>query len=236
MITAKFKMVVFDLAGTVINENNLVYHTIHNVLVNAGYDVSLDTVLSIGSGKEKFQAISDILHFEKIIISIEELSLLYHKFLSVLRNSYEKLPVTSFPFAEELFSMLRHHHIMIVLNTGYNRSTAELLLEKVKWKSRINYDLLVTSSEVNSGRPAPDMIVRAMAMLGLKKADKIVKIGDSCADILEGHAAQCGMVIGITTGAQQREELQKVKPHFIIDSLREVPALLNLPTRLKKLL
>lgn len=235
MVTTKFKMVVFDLAGTVINENNLVYHTIHNVLLNAGYDVSLDTVLSIGSGKEKFQAISDILHFEKVIISIEQLSLLYHKFLGVLWNSYEKMPVTSFPFAEELFSMLRHHRILIVLNTGYNRSTAELLLQNVKWKPRINYDLLVTSSEVNSGRPAPDMIVRAMAMLGLKKADKIVKIGDSCADILEGHAAQCGMVIGITTGAQQREELQKVKPHFIIDSLREVPALLNLPTRLKKL-
>ncbi len=227
-------MVVFDIAGTVINENNLVYQTIHNVLVNAGYDVSLDTVLSIGSGKEKFQAISDILHYEKVIISIEELSLLYHKFLSQLQISYEKLPVNSFPFAEELFTMLQHHHILIVLNTGYNRSTAELLLEKVKWKPRVNYNLLITSSEVNNGRPAPDMIVRAMFMLGLKNADKIVKIGDSCADILEGHAAQCGMVIGITTGAQQREELQKVKPHFIIDSLRELPALLNLPIRLKK--
>ncbi len=227
-------MVVFDLAGTVINENNLVYHTIHNVLVNAGYDVSLETVLTIGSGKEKFQAISDILHYEKVIISIEELSLLYHKFLSQLQISYEKLPVNSFPFAEELFTMLHHHHILIVLNTGYNRSTAELLLEKVKWKPRVNYNLLITSSEVNNGRPAPDMIVRAMFMLGLKNADKIVKIGDSCADILEGHAAQCGMVIGITTGAQQREELQKVKPHFIIDSLRELPALLNLPIRLKK--
>ena len=227
-------MVVFDIAGTVINENNLVYQTIHNVLVNAGYDVSLDTVLSIGSGQEKFQAISDILHYEKVIISIEELSLLYHKFLSQLQISYEKVPVNSFPFAEELFTMLHHHHILIVLNTGYNRSTAELLLEKVKWKPRVNYNLLITSSEVNNGRPAPDMIIRAMFMLGLKNADKIVKIGDSCADILEGHAAQCGMVIGITTGAQQREELQKVKPHFIIDSLRELPALLNLPIRLKK--
>jgi phosphonatase-like hydrolase len=236
MITAKFKMVVFDLAGTVINENNLVYHTIHNVLVNAGYDVSLETVLTIGSGKEKFQAISDILQFKKVIISIAELSLLYHKFLSQLQISYEKLPVNSFPFAEELFTMLHHHQILVVFNTGYNRSTAELLLEKVKWKPRVNYDLLVTSSEVNNGRPSPDMIIRAMAMLGLKKPDKIVKIGDSCADILEGHAAQCGMVIGITTGAQQREDLQKVRPHFIIDSLREVPALLNLPSRFNKFL
>lgn len=232
----RIKMVVFDLAGTVINENNLVYHTIHNVLVKEGYGVSLDTVLNIGSGKEKFQAISDIFQFEKITISIEELSLIYHKFLNVLLNSYEKLPVTSFPFTEELFSILHHHQILVVLNTGYNRSTAELLLEKVKWKPRVHYDLLVTSSEVTNGRPAPDMILRAMALLSLKNADTIVKIGDSCADILEGHAAQCGMVIGITTGAQQREVLQKVKPHYIIDSLQEAPALLNLSSRLKKLI
>jgi len=235
MTTTNFNMVVFDLAGTVINENNLVYHTIHAVLEKEGYDVALDTVLNVGSGKEKFQAISDIIQFQKVIISIEKLSLLYHKFLNALLISYEKQPVTSFPFAEELFALLHHHQILVVLNTGYNRHTAELLLEKVKWKPRMHYDLLVTSSEVTNGRPAPDMIARAMFMLGLKKADKIVKIGDSCTDIVEGHAAQCGMVIGITTGAQQREVLQKVKPHYIIDSLQEVPALLNLSSRLKKL-
>jgi phosphonatase-like hydrolase len=236
MKAPKIKMVVFDLAGTVINEKNLVYHTIYNVLVNAGYDVSHDTVLSVGAGKEKFQAISDILQFEKVVISLEELSYLYHKFLSALLISYEKMPVEGFPYAEELFTLLHRHQVLVVLNTGYNRSTAALLLEKVKWKIGLHYDLLVTSSEVNNGRPAPDMILKAMNMLGLKDADKVVKIGDSCADILEGHAAHCGVVVGITTGAQQRDELKKTKPHYIIDSLYEIPDLLNLHTRLKEFL
>jgi phosphonatase-like hydrolase len=229
MKASKIKMVVFDLAGTVINEKNLVYHTIFNVLVDTGYNVSLDTVLSVGAGKEKFQAISDILQFEKVVISLEELSYLYHKFLSALLISYEKLPVEGFPYAEELFTILHRNKILVVFNTGYNRSTAELLLEKVKWKIRLHYDLLMTSSDVNNGRPAPDMILKAMNMLGLKDADKVVKIGDSCADILEGHAAQCGIVVGITTGAQQHDELKKAKPHHIIDSLHELPALLGLP-------
>ncbi|WP_200890708.1 hypothetical protein [Pedobacter lusitanus] len=49
----KFEMVVFDMAGTTVNENNLVYKTLRNAINNAGFEFSLEEVLAEGAGKEK---------------------------------------------------------------------------------------------------------------------------------------------------------------------------------------
>ena len=54
-------MVVFDMAGTTVDENNVVYKTLHAAIVNAGIPVALDDVLLHGAGKEKLQAIKDVL-------------------------------------------------------------------------------------------------------------------------------------------------------------------------------
>lgn len=52
------QLVVFDMAGTTVNEQNVVYKTVHQAIEHAGYPVSLDTVLLIAAGKEKFEAVS----------------------------------------------------------------------------------------------------------------------------------------------------------------------------------
>ena len=51
------RMVVFDMAGTTVNEDNVVYKTLQQVINNAGYDFTLKQVLAEGAGKEKLQAI-----------------------------------------------------------------------------------------------------------------------------------------------------------------------------------
>ncbi len=54
-------MIVFDMAGTAIDENNVVYKTLQKAINETGYDFTLDQVLAEGAGKEKLQAIKDIL-------------------------------------------------------------------------------------------------------------------------------------------------------------------------------
>jgi beta-phosphoglucomutase-like phosphatase (HAD superfamily) len=55
------KLVVFDMAGTTVDEQNVVYKTVHAVINDAGYEFSLDQVLEHGAGKEKKTAINDVL-------------------------------------------------------------------------------------------------------------------------------------------------------------------------------
>jgi phosphoglycolate phosphatase-like HAD superfamily hydrolase len=50
----------------------------------------------------------------------------------------------------------------------------------------------------------------------------VIKIGDSTIDIEEGQKAGCGLNIGITGGAQTREQLEQQGPDYVIDKLSEL--------------
>jgi phosphoglycolate phosphatase-like HAD superfamily hydrolase len=54
-------------------------------------------------------------------------------------------------------------------------------------------------------------------------------VGDTEVDIAEGRNAKCGLVVSVTTGSYTRRELEGFYPDHIIDSLQELPQILNLP-------
>ena len=67
-----------------------------------------------------------------------------------------------------------------------------------------------------------------MEGLNIAEANNVVKVGDTEVDVEEGRNAGCGLVVSVTTGAYSRQELKKFSPDFIIDSLQELTAILNL--------
>lgn len=215
--------IVFDMAGTTINEDNLVYKTLRHSIEKAGVNVSLDQVLLHGAGKEKLNAIVDILRAlgasTEVSLSAQEI---HEDFLDRLATAYEKTPINAFDGVEELFTFCRENNISVILNTGYNRATATSLLQKLPDEINRLVDLLVTADDVENSRPAPDMILLAMAQLGINDPATIWKIGDSGIDIEEGQHAACGKSLGITTGAQTREQLLTASPDEVIDHLSEL--------------
>ena len=50
------ELTVFDMAGTFINEDNVVYKTLQKAINQGGYPISREYVLEHGAGKEKHQA------------------------------------------------------------------------------------------------------------------------------------------------------------------------------------
>jgi phosphonatase-like hydrolase len=218
----KIKAVVFDMAGTTVNEDNLVYKTLRSALNEHGVNVSLEAVLLHGAGKEKFQAINDIIsncNFEiDEVLKVE----IFNYFLIQLKLAYNNFKVEPMPGAELVFSALKNLHIKVVLNTGYDSNTANALLGQLGWEVGNQIDLLVTASDVLNNRPLPDMILLAKEKLGIADTKEIIKIGDSCVDIEEGKNANCLYSIGITTGAQTKIQLQAAKPNFIFNDLTEL--------------
>lgn len=217
------KLIVFDMAGTTIDENNVVYKTLQNVINKAGYDFSLEMVLKHGAGKEKLQAIKDIIGILKTDDVVEkESTSIFADFSQLLKKNYEKLSVKTFPDTEKLFQELKNRNIKIVLNTGYDRKTALLLLSKLKWIEGTQYDALITASDVEESRPKPAMIYKAMEIFNIKNSKDVMKVGDSIIDIEEGKAANCGITVGVTTGAHTIEQLQSATPTYIMNSLLEI--------------
>ena len=65
------------------------------------------------------------------------------------------------PGAIDVFRQLREGGITIGSTTGYTRELMDVLQPAAK-TAGLSPDLLVTSDEVASGRPAPDMIYEIM--------------------------------------------------------------------------
>lgn len=218
-------MIVFDMAGTTIDEDNLVYKTLHKAIAESGVVLSLDEVLSIGAGKEKLNAIKDILIVFGNAAQQAQADEIFTHFLAYLEDAYNQNDIKPTENAEEVLKALRLQNIKVVLNTGYDKQTALKLLNKIEWKLGEQFDLLVTASDVPNSRPAPDMIIYAMNHFGISDASTVVKVGDSVIDIEEGKNASCLFNIGVTTGAQTKEQLQKAAPTHILNNLKELLAI-----------
>ncbi|MEX6690679.1 phosphonatase-like hydrolase [Danxiaibacter flavus] len=214
-------MVVFDMAGTTVDENNVVYKTVREAINEEGFDFSLEQVLEVGAGKEKLQAIKSVL----ALVGKQDDNLankIFENFRQKLENAYRTQDIFEQSNATRLFHTLKQQGIKVVLNTGYNRETAETLVEKIGWKIGDDIDALVTASDVGENRPKPDMILYAMKQLGVSDAKEVIKVGDSSIDVEEGKNAGCSINIGITTGAHTYEQLKAADPEYIINDLLEL--------------
>lgn len=216
------KMVVFDMAGTTVDENNVVYKTLQKVINEAGYNFSLAQVLAEGAGKEKLQAIKDIIAMQNIAPDDAIANKIYGLFVDELATAYDSFELKPQPAAEETFKLLRDRNILVVLNTGYNEKTAVSILEKLLWETGKQIDGLITATDVQNNRPQPDMILLAMQRFGIENASEVIKVGDSIIDIEEGKNAGCSITIGITTGAHTYQQLASANPTSIINTLSEL--------------
>ncbi|MFD2827742.1 phosphonatase-like hydrolase [Leeuwenhoekiella polynyae] len=221
------KLVVFDMAGTTVNENNIVYKTVQKVINDLGYQVSLDAVLEFGAGKEKHQAITDVLQNCTHSTAVqEEAATAFAAFKPELEVAYDTQSIGTFEGMLAFFKRLKEDTIKVVLNTGYDSKTATKLLAKLEWHVGEEIDMLITADAVENGRPAPDMIHKAMQQFGITDPSQVLKAGDSQIDIIEGKNAKCGLTIGVLSGAQTKEQLEAAKPDYILKVITELEGIL----------
>lgn len=221
------QLVIFDMAGTAIDEDNVVYKTLAAAIEKYGFELTLDLVLLHGAGKEKRQAIVDIL---AILVSepLEAgiVDTIYLSFKNMLAEAYETHPMSVFKGVQTILSQLRERGVKIAFNTGYQREVAEHILRRVGLSVGADIDLLVTATDVTAGRPAPDMINLACDRLGVA-ARHSIKVGDSAIDIEEGRNAGVALAIGVTTGAQTRAQLEAAQPDAVIDDMIDILPMLE---------
>ncbi|WP_185142140.1 HAD-IA family hydrolase [Chryseobacterium pennipullorum] len=218
------ELLVLDMAGTTIDEDNVVYKTLTRAVNEYGYAVSLEKVLSSCAGMEKLEAITHLL--KEINGNEDDAPAIFENFSDQLKASYKDLEIKPINGTENFLLSVRSQHKKIVLNTGYTSEIAHQLLDKLNWKENIHYDALITADDVSESRPSPEMILLAMKKFNISEAHKVLKAGDSVIDIEEGKNAGCGLTIAVLSGAQNKEELQKAAPDYILNTISEVEGIL----------
>jgi phosphonatase-like hydrolase len=122
--------------------------------------------------------------------------------------------VQAMPGALEVLRGLRAAGVRVCLSTGFAPSTRDAVLDALGWRPEI--DLALSPADVGRGRPAPDLVLGAMARLGVDDPAAVVVVGDTVSDLQAGHAAGAGAVVGVLSGAHDRAALEAAAPTAVI--------------------
>jgi phosphonatase-like hydrolase len=221
-------LVVFDMAGTTVNDADGVNRSVREALASVGISVSREAVNRV-MGIPKPEALRILIEQSPAKQLLDRLDEIHTDFVGRMIRFYQTDPsVYEIPGASETFGRLRRAGIRVTLDTGFNRQIADTVLRRLGWLNTRLLDATVTSDEVARGRPHPDMIERLMRDLGVSDPKRVAKVGDTPSDLQQGTSAGCGMVVGVCGGSHTAEQLAPYPHTHLIASAADFPGLLGL--------
>jgi phosphonatase-like hydrolase len=241
---SEIKLMVFDMAGTTVRDDNEVATCIYNAAVKSGLEPEQSRIQELQGLPKK--EVFEILWKEKIGEDHPEFKVAvantYRLFQAILENHYRLNPVEPAEGAVDIFKWLRAQGIKIALTTGFYRKVANIILGKLGWDEGLDenhvgdelsfIDLSLTPDETGKGRPHPDMILKAMELLNIDDPKYVVKIGDTPSDLKAGKAAKCLLSLAVTNGSHSREQLMQYDNDGLLDNLAQLREFL--PAKLKE--
>jgi phosphonoacetaldehyde hydrolase len=118
--------------------------------------------------------------------------------LGPLMREHAAVAATLIPGAREMVERLRALGLKIASSTGYTREMMQPVLASVAAQG-YTPDHVVCSGETPAGRPAPLMIYKACAELGVWPLTRVVKVDDAEVGIAEGKSAGA-FTVGVASG------------------------------------
>ncbi len=72
------------------------------------------------------------------------------------------------------------------------------------------------------------MILSAILRLGIDDVARVAAVGDTASDMPSGKRSGASVVVGVLTGADDRARLDAAGATAVIESVRDLPALLSI--------
>ncbi len=218
------RLAVFDVAGTTVLDGDAVVDSMQTALEQTRVQVARTEIVAV-MGLPKPQAITRLLGKQGRLKGgalHARAAQVHTDFLAEVKARYREGPgVTPADGALDVFAALRRAGVAVALDTGFSRDVLDVLLQRLGWREGDPIDVTVASDEGARGRPFPDLIRIVMARTQVLSPRAVAKIGDTPADLSQGLAASCGLVVGVTYGTHTRHQLERPGVH-LIDRLTDV--------------
>jgi phosphonatase-like hydrolase len=215
---SSLELVIFDLAGTTVEDHGEVPDAFADALASHEISVSPSQIRNV-RGASKRQA---ILHFiPPGPQRMECAESVYATFRERLARRYQSDGVRPVAGADTTFMSLRERGVRMALNTGFDRETTAMLLDALGWGDGL-FDAVVCGDDVAQGRPAPYLIFRAMESAGACDVHKVAIVGDTTLDLLAGHNAGVKWNVGVLSGAHDRAQLEDAPHTHLLSSVAEL--------------
>lgn len=220
------ELIVLDMAGTTVADDGVVERAFALAAERSGiasgeaFDLALQYVRdTMGQSKiEVFRVLAD---------GDEDAA---QRANSAFEGAYAELVasegVAEIPGAADVIRELRGAGASVVLTTGFSPETRTAIIDALGWHDLA--DAVLSPADAGRGRPHPDMPLTALLRTGASAVDAMVVVGDTVSDVASGVNAGAGFVVGVLSGAHDRDALEEAGADAVIDSITELPALLGL--------
>jgi phosphonatase-like hydrolase len=223
----QLQLIVFDLAGTLIDDGGAVLNAYRMALSGEGVSFSEADIQAARGGNKRavLQALSER-EFGAGVHADAAGARAYEQFDAALMAEYGGGSLAPMAGAEEALRALRYAGLKLATNTGFHRSLATLALGRLGWRDGI-FDAHVAGDEVPEGRPAPYMIQLAMQRSGVFDTARVLVCGDTPLDLRAGTNAGVAGVVGVLTGTHGVESLGAVRHTHLLPSVASLPRLVE---------
>lgn len=233
------ELVVFDMAGTTVTDHHEVERCFAEAAAETGLYVTDERILAMQGLAKRY--VFETLWKEQLGEHSPDIQpqvdVSYAAFRRILENHYQTQGATPTQGCLDTFAYLHERGIAIALTTGFYRVVTDIILEKLGWLNGLDsrrvgtinslLQVSIASDEVERGRPYPQMIERAMQLLGVTNSKAVVNIGDTPSDLQSGFAAGVALNLGLTNGTHSRDQLDAYPHDLLLGSLAELPDLLK---------
>jgi phosphonatase-like hydrolase len=217
------KLMVFDMAGTTVEDGGQVPKAFNAALAEADIRITDDQLAQI-RGASKREAIAELVARYGQPSWQGRSDAIYAAFVQHMAREFNA-GVRALPGAEDAFRFLRSQGVKIALTTGFDRDIATLLLGALGWTSIADH--FACGDDVPRGRPAPYLIFRAMEATGVDSVHEVGTLGDTVLDLQAGRNAGVRLNIGTLSGAHDRKKMAPQPHTHLLPSVADLPALLQ---------
>ena len=208
-----YKAVILDFDGTMGDTQQLIVKTMQQTIDTLGLEKRTNEQCQAMIGLPLKQTFTDL------IAMTDEMG---DRCVEVYRRLFDENnhpdAVPMFPHVEETIRRLHEQGFVLTIASSRSRKTLEEFLERMKLQTYITY--IISATDIDNAKPAPDMVLRTMADLHLQPRDCVV-VGDTWYDIRMAHGAGVDAV-GVTYGNGTRQEMEAERAEYIIDDFGQL--------------
>ena len=214
------RFAIFDVAGTTVIDDGIVVEAFMDAITTfEKREAVIQDYVRIARetmGERKIDV------FQKMFDDDSKAQGAHELFTQSYLSRVNRGEIIPMPGAESLFRELRDRNISIGLNTGFSREILDSIIVALDWQRFI--DFAIASSEVQRGRPAPDMLQSLIDNFNARAATEIsaknvIVFGDTTSDVLAGKAAGVALTVGVESGAHSRETLIDAGADYVLEHI-----------------
>jgi len=227
------QLIVCDMAGTTVRDEHEVESCFTRAAMQTDLQMTDEEILAVQGWAKRhvFEVFWERQVGNRGEVWRNQVENSYNLFRTILEDHYNNSPIRPTDGCLELFALLKEKNIPVALTTGFYRKVTNIILEKLGWLQELNekytgnkYAVIqasIASDEVEQGRPQPDMIFKAMQLLGISEAGNVINIGDTPSDIQSGKNAGCRYSYCLTNGTHSAAQLSPHAPDNMFSSMYE---------------